>query len=142
MQSWVLACLLCACGGTPVGSRASQPGKTGASADAGAIDSDKDGLCDSTEADLGTDPRAADTDSDGLPDLIEAGNGFDPTDPASPAPDQVGFLESQPDAVLDFEVRLTVNGDGQGLSGVFESISSIYADGGAAEDYFVGAQAK
>ncbi|MFI5305767.1 MAG: hypothetical protein ACHQ53_00365 [Polyangiales bacterium] len=137
---WLATCVLCACSGTPSAASSAQRGARGAP-DAGALDSDMDGLCDSTEEDLGTDPHAADTDGDGLPDLIEVGNAFDPTDPSSPAPDQLGYLQAQPDAVLDFPVRLTVTGDGQGLSGVFESISSIYADGGSAADYFVGAQA-
>jgi hypothetical protein len=136
---WLLVLLaVCACGG---GGRGPARGGQAASADAGAADSDQDGLCDSTETQLGTDPHAVDSDGDGLPDLIELGNGFDPTDPTSPAADQVGYLQAQPGAQLDFQVRITVDGDGQGLSGVFEPISSIYGDGVTAGDFLVSEQA-
>lgn len=42
-------------------------------------DSDGDGLLDSEEAELGTDPDLADTDGDGLNDDVEVANGSDPT---------------------------------------------------------------
>jgi hypothetical protein len=101
-------------------------------------DTDHDGLCDTTEQQVGTDPRSPDSDNDGLPDLIELGNGFDPTDPGSPASDQVARLEARDGASLDFSVRATVDGDGQGVSGLFQSISSIYADRTMAEDFYTG----
>ena len=47
------------------------------------LDSDGDGLCDTTEDEFGTDPERRDSDGDGMPDLIELGNGFDATDPSS-----------------------------------------------------------
>jgi thiol-disulfide isomerase/thioredoxin len=43
-------------------------------------DSDGDGLSNSEEADLGTDPKNADTDGDGLDDAAEIENGSDPLD--------------------------------------------------------------
>jgi hypothetical protein len=138
--SWLVLLTLCACSGT--GSGPKPPVRVGGvQSDGGASDTDHDGLCDTTEEQLGTDPRRADTDADGLPDLVEVGNGFDPTDPASPAADQLATLQGQPGAVIDFQVRLTVEGDGQGLSGVFSPISSVYADGITAETYLAGFQA-
>jgi hypothetical protein len=43
------------------------------------VDSDNDGLTDTQEADLGTDPDNADTDGDGLEDGAEVSLGTDPT---------------------------------------------------------------
>jgi hypothetical protein len=104
-------------------------------------DTDLDGLCDRTERQFGTDPGNLDSDSDGLPDLIEIGNGFDATDPHSPAEDQIARLVGAPGAILDFPVRVTVEGDGQALSGYFEVVPSIYADGRTAQDFFRGTMA-
>jgi hypothetical protein len=104
-------------------------------------DTDSDGLCDRTERQFGTDALAKDTDADGLPDLIEVGNGFDATSPDEPAEDQVAYLVGEPGSVLEFPVRMTVQGDGQALSGYFEVIPSIYADGMTAQDFFRGTMA-
>jgi hypothetical protein len=104
-------------------------------------DQDHDGVCDATEQQVGTDPHAADSDGDGLPDLIELANGFNPIDAANPALDQVGQLEARVGATLDFPVRATVEGDGQGVSGLFQAISALYGDGVSAEDFFTGASA-
>jgi Bacterial TSP3 repeat len=138
----LLMVLLCACGGSPNRSRPPTSHTKEPAPDAGALDSDHDGLCDSTEARLGTDPHAADTDGDGLPDVIEVGYGFNPIDAASPAPDQVGYLQAHPSAVLDFQVRVTVDGDGAGLSGILEPVGSIYSDDPVTvETFFAGANA-
>lgn len=48
------------------------------------IDSDGDGLCNTYEIRLGTDPRNVDTDGDGLNDWIEVYSGGDPLNPISP----------------------------------------------------------
>ncbi len=45
--------------------------------------SDGDGLCDSDELLMGTDPYKADTDGDGYPDGLELTLGSDPLDPNS-----------------------------------------------------------
>jgi len=45
------------------------------------IDTDSDGLMDTVELALGTDPRWGDTDGDGLPDGYELWEGLDPLDP-------------------------------------------------------------
>jgi hypothetical protein len=104
-------------------------------------DTDSDGLCDRTERQFGTDSQARDTDADGLPDLIEVGNGFDAASPDDPAQDQVAYLVGEPGSALEFPVRMTVQGDGQALSGYFEVIPSIYADGVTAQDFFRGTMA-
>ncbi len=129
------------CAGSDAAAAGTSQTDTGGMGDAGVSDSDHDGLCDVTEEQLGTDPHAADTDGDGLPDLIEVGNNFDPTDPQSPQSGRVAYLQAEPSAVVDFQVRFTVNGDGQGVSGGFETITSIYGDGVTAGDFFTGAQA-
>jgi hypothetical protein len=141
----VLWIALCACAGTR---RADGGAARGAAADAGAqshpadsSDADHDGLCGETERDVGTDPNAADTDHDGLPDLVELGNGFRPVDANSPAADQIGILPARAGAGLDFALRVTVDGDGQGMSGFFEPVSSLYLDAVTAEDFLVGATA-
>lgn len=143
MRCGYLVLLLCACGGgaRPQPDPTKQPPHTDAAVVDKVIDRDHDGLCDATERQIGTDPLAVDTDGDGLPDLIELGNGFDPTDSSTPAPDQVAYLEARPGAILDFAVRATVDGHGQGVSGLFQAITSIYADGTTAEDFFSAASA-
>jgi hypothetical protein len=104
-------------------------------------DTDGDGLCDRTERQFGTDFEAKDSDADGLPDLIEIGNGFDATSSDEPAEDQVAYLVGEPGAGLEFPVRMTVQGDGQALTGYFEVIPSIYADGVTAQEFFRGTMA-
>lgn len=104
-------------------------------------DADDDGLCDSSEAQLGTDPMAADTDGDDLPDLIEVGSGFEPVDPLDPAVDQVGYLLADAGAGLDFPIRATVLGDGQGVTGFFEQVGSLYFDGSNAGDFLTSVSA-
>jgi hypothetical protein len=104
-------------------------------------DSDGDGLCDATEEEFGTGPGAVDSDGDALPDLIELLNGFDATDPAAPAADQLAYLEARRGGSTDFAVRATVDGDGQGVRGSFTALTSIYADGLSAADFFAGAAA-
>jgi hypothetical protein len=108
---------------------------------AAVLGSDHDGVCDATEQQVGTDPHKADSDGDGLPDLIELANGFNPVDAGNPALDQVAQLEARVGAGLDFPARATVEGDGQGVSGLFQAISALYSDGVSAEDFFTGASA-
>lgn len=58
-------------------------------------DTDKDGLTDKEELELGTDPTKADTDDDGVNDKEEIDKGSDPKDPKS-TPDNVGKHVSLP----------------------------------------------
>jgi len=55
-------------------------------------DSDADGLCDGTEALLGTDPSAKDSDGDGLFDAHEDIAGTDPRDRFDPNADRIVYL--------------------------------------------------
>lgn len=56
----------------------------GATGGTGPLDTDGDGLSDSDEAGLGTNPNNPDTDGDGIPDGEEVANGSDPLDANSP----------------------------------------------------------
>lgn len=105
------------------------------------LDADGDGLCDSTEADLGTDPDEVDSDGDGIPDIIELVAGLEPVMPTDPAPDQLAYLPGARGAAVDFETRFTVEGDGQGMSGWFGALGTLYRDGDSADLYHVGSTA-
>ncbi|HOZ56208.1 MAG: hypothetical protein BWY51_00863 [Parcubacteria group bacterium ADurb.Bin316] len=76
-----------------------------ASQTANEIDSDQDGLTDSEEASLGTDPLNPDTDGDGLFDREEVR--VFKTDPLNPDTDGDGFKDGE-------EVRAKMNPRGQG----------------------------
>jgi hypothetical protein len=81
------------------------------------IDADQDGLLNSQEEEMGTDPDLADSDEDGHLDGVEAEGGFDPLDPDShpyfgayptkpcdPTPDATGYAigdTSQDFALVD-----------------------------------------
>jgi len=102
-------------------------------------DSDGDGLCDVTEEELGTDPGREDSDDDGFPDLIEllAGTTFDT---GRPNTSDLVFLSQSRGAQVDQEVRVTVEGGGEGHSGAFDALESPYP-GADASDFYVGAVA-
>jgi hypothetical protein len=104
-------------------------------------DHDHDGVCDSTELRYGGDLGRADSDRDGLPDLPELLAGFNPTDANSPGPDQVAFISGTSQTALDFEVRLTLDGSGQGYTGEFVAGSSLSDDLLSSADFFNGAVA-
>lgn len=57
------------------------------------LDSDKDGLTDEEEGDLGTDPFKVDTDQDRIPDPIEVR--VYKTDPLNPDSDNDGYLDGE-----------------------------------------------
>ncbi|MDD9934590.1 MAG: hypothetical protein OXT09_13355 [Myxococcales bacterium] len=131
LWAWSAACVLAAvaagCGDAPPREPTLRdPGVDSASVPApgSADDNDGDGLCNGTEPDYGADPEVFDTDGDGLPDLVEVANAFDVASPGSPAEDQLGLLEARPGATLELDVRTTVDGDGQALSGFFSPIGS------------------
>ncbi|MBN1652695.1 MAG: hypothetical protein JXA30_02850 [Deltaproteobacteria bacterium] len=105
------------------------------------IDSDRDGLCDSSERSVGTDADKADSDNDGYPDLMEVYCGFEPMDPNSPRAEQVVLLAAEKGAAIDFKTEVLVDGKGEQYSGVFEAEEVFYAGGATAADLFVAASA-
>jgi hypothetical protein len=56
-------------------------------------------------------------------------------------PDQFAYLEAKEQGSLEFAVRATVHGEGQGFSGYFQALAAVYADGLSAADFFAGASA-
>jgi hypothetical protein len=114
----------------------------GGSVDDPDADRDRDGVCDATEKDLGSDPDRADSDHDGLPDFTEIIANYNLVDPVIPAPDQVGFLAGVPQAALDLAVRMTVDGSGQGYTGEFREGDALDARGLTAKDFYEGAVAQ
>lgn len=77
-------------------------------------DSDADGLSDSDEISLGTDPQNADTDGDGLNDGDELAEGTDPLNPDTDGDGDPDGLDPNP---LTFD-----DADGDGLSDSMESV--------------------
>ena len=85
-------------------------------------DSDNDGLSDSKEAELGTDPSLPDTDNDGLTDYQEVNRDGDPssytagsdTDPLNPDTDGDEHLDGQDAFPLDPSEWSDQDGDGHG----------------------------
>jgi hypothetical protein len=104
-------------------------------------DRDRDGLCDSSEERIGTNPDVLDTDADGLPDVVEVLAGYNPTDPSNPGLDQLGYLVGQPGRALDLELRSTIEGNGQGATGQFMARNAFDVQGLRASDFFVSALA-
>src|SRR5262249_32473871 len=135
----VLALLLttCACNaGGDGGDASGLHAFAGAPSRPAPVDTDRDGLCDSREQELGTDPESKDRDAAGLPDLPEPVNGFDPTNPNAPAGDQLGYLTARVGASIDFPIRATIDGGGENVSGIFQSLPSLDPDGFDAGDFF------
>lgn len=104
-------------------------------------DRDHDGVCDATEQRYGGNTKGSDTDRDGMPDLMELVAGFNPNEATQPAPDQIAILSGTPQATLDFELRLTLDGRGQGYTGSFEAGTALNGDGLTAGDFYKGAVA-
>lgn len=136
--SWLLLWVLLSACGQAAPDDVSDAG--GAGQRETASDADADGLCDATEAQLGTDPDRADSDADGVPDVFEYLLRSDPGDPGAPASEQLLALPAERDATLRAELRVTVDGAGEGHAGVFEPVSSVYPDLTAA-DFFAGTTA-
>jgi hypothetical protein len=145
-RRWVCALALLAlsgCGSDAAPRSVAEPGLRPGAQDAGlpVLDSDEDGLCDATEVELGTDPLALDTDGDSLPDIIELVAGREPSVPGDPAPELLVQLKGERGASAALEARFTVEGDGEGLSGWFAALGTLYRDGDSADAYFDGAAA-
>ena len=101
-------------------------------------DSDGDGLSDSQEATLGTDPNNPDTDGGGVNDGDEVSNGTDPLDPAddvstcgepafSGATDRATFLWQDCDGSNRWHLRVTGGGTSTGLTyqGSIQSLGGV-----------------
>lgn len=111
------------------------------SAHTGDEDTDADGVCDATEEELGTDAKVADTDEDGIADLVEIAYDLGELDASRPASERVAVLDGRPGASIEFQVRATVHGDGDGESGTFEVEPAVYDDDRDAGTFFTGALA-
>jgi hypothetical protein len=107
----------------------------------GSKDSDQDGLCDATEAGLGSDPDTGDSDDDGLPDFVEVIYGFLPTNPTSPEQDQIARLTAVPGTQTSWPIRLSATGEPNDFIGVFENVPAPYDDGSSAGTFFVSSSA-
>lgn len=146
MRIWSLGLLLilplAACTNGPITVPSSATDAPDAAADSGDTpDRDRDGVCDATEQRYGGDIAGSDTDRDGMPDLMELIAGFNPDEPTQPSPDQVAILSGEPQAVLDFELRLTLDGRGQGYTGAFEAGTPLAGDSLSASSFYTGAVA-
>jgi len=152
MSSWKCALVLTllssgtnACASAPVGEPELVLNAAGGPAPRARLapyaDTDHDGLCDVSEAMLGTDPTARDTDHDGFPDVVEAISEFDASDPLSPGVDQVVFLLAQAGQRVQAEINTTIIGNGAGATGQFDARNAYDENGFRARDFFVDAVA-
>lgn len=123
LASLALALSLGACDGEPP--PPPPPGDAGAE-DAEVpdpfVDTDGDGLCDSTELARGTDPLAIDTDDDGLTDRVEVDLGYQPTRPSSPEREALVFLTENERGGVQVPIERVVRGEGENYTGTFEPL--------------------
>lgn len=96
-------------------------------------DSDRDGICDSTEQNIGTNPFVADSDSDGFPDDVELAFDSDPHAPGEPNRDDVVYVSESATAALSVMPLIRVRGMGQTFTGYIVPGTSSRASGSAAE---------
>lgn len=92
--AWQSALLFAACEGCApaAGVDDTVPYSDGSERASALQDRDQDGLCDDTEAFVGTDPAIRDTDGDGLLDAQEEIAGTDPRDRFEPNADRIAYL--------------------------------------------------
>lgn len=105
------------------------------------IDSDEDGLCDSSELVAGTSADNPDSDGDSFPDVIEVSYGLDALDPNVPRDEQIVFLVEANGASTTLVARVQVEGVGEQYTGLFESFDPIYSQTTTAADLLVGVRA-
>lgn len=135
--------VLAGCGGEPP--PVPPPPDSGVPPEDGGIhrlpDTDGDGLCDETEATLGTSPTEVDTDGDGLDDRAEADLGYLPLRPDSPERDILVFLTETDTASTQLSIPFVVRGDGQTFSGGFAALPVLDPLELDAATFFAGASA-
>lgn len=105
------------------------------------VDSDLDGLCDTTEHALGLDPTLPDTDADGYPDWFEVAAGYQGNAPASPPRDELFILAETVDGAVTVPIVSSVDGAGETFSGSFDAQVIRDAYGVTAGNFFVSASA-
>lgn len=124
------ACGLGACADGELGVRAD----AGVEPEAGVVDggrpanrdTDGDGLCDDTEAALGTAPGQVDADADGIPDLFEVALDYGTFDAEQPPATSVVRLATTPGATAQLHVRVNLTGSGAGVEGAVTALPSLY----------------
>ena len=99
------------------------------------VDSDHDGLCDSTEARLGTNPDSADTDGDGFPDGVEFATGFSAKNGALPSASDYVVLQATSGATASDDVLLHVYGNGDDVIGAVDVSEAADAEGWTAATF-------
>lgn len=106
------------------------------------IDTDDDGLCDSTEAILGLRIDDPDTDHDGFGDAIEYEVGYDAHRMESPDRTTIVYLREAPGARIDAALTFNAFAEGESLHGLFSNVTGVQTDPElSAFDYFFDAQA-
>jgi len=105
------------------------------------IDSDDDGLCDSSERVAGTSADNPDSDGDSFPDVIEVGYGLNALDPNVPRDEQVVSLVEASGASATLVARIQVEGVGEQYTGLFESFDPFSSQTTTAADLLVGVRA-
>ncbi len=86
------------------------------------VDTDGDGVCDSTEVSRGTDPSNPDTDGDTFPDGVELRLGFNPTRTDSPDRSLLVYLPESPLGTSDMPITVSVRGSGETYIGGFQTL--------------------
>jgi len=105
------------------------------------VDSDNDGLCDSSERLAGTSADNLDSDGDGFPDVVEVSYGLNALDPNVPRDEQVVSLVEASGAVATLTARVQVDGVGEQFTGLFESLDPFSSQNTTAADLLVGVRA-
>ncbi len=100
------------------------------------VDTDGDGLCDTTEFARGTDPALLDTDGDGFSDLVELQVGSDPRSRATPDRELLVFLPTDRGFVASTLLTYGVRGEGGNYVGGFSARRRPYGGEASANDFF------
>lgn len=105
------------------------------------VDSDEDGLCDSSEAVAGTSVDDPDSDGDSFPDVIEVAYGFNALDPNAPRDQQIVSIAEARGASATLIARIEVKGLGEQYTGLFESLDPFFSQSTTAADLLVDVRA-